>query len=98
MISPSPPPPRPEVVEISTSVFPLGNILPLVAAPFAVVAGWTLRRREWRVFVPAMVVVIGTAAFIWSVVTWGLLLIGFLAGFVASATRQTRDIPASPLR
>ncbi|MDP8957218.1 MAG: hypothetical protein M3N24_09735 [Actinomycetota bacterium] len=93
MISPSPPALRPEVVE--KIAVPLGNIVTLVAAPFAVIAGWTLRRREWPFFVPAMIVVIATAAFFWSVVTWALLLIGFLAGFIASGTRQIRRTPTS---
>jgi hypothetical protein len=60
-----------------------GVVLSLLAAPFAVVAGWALRRRRWGYFVPAMFVVIGTAAFLLSAGTWAVLLTGLLVGFLA---------------
>ena len=70
-------------MEIETSTFPLGVVVSLLAMPFAAVAGWALRRRKWSYFVPAMVVVIGTAAFVLSEETWAVLLTGLLVGFLA---------------
>ncbi|HEX2267648.1 MAG TPA: hypothetical protein VHI97_05540, partial [Actinomycetota bacterium] len=78
-----PPSPYVEVVGIETSTFPLGVVVTWLAFPFAVVAGWALRRRMWWYFVPATVVVIGTAAFVLSVGTWAVLLTGLLVGFLA---------------
>ena len=87
-----PPTPYIEVVGIETSSFPLGVVVSLLTFPFAVVAGWALRRRIWGYFVPAMLVVIGTAAFgVLSVGTWAVLLTGLLVGFLAFGySRRTR--------
>ncbi len=92
MISPSPP--FVEGVEVSS--FPLGVVVSLLAFPFAVVAGWALRRRMWRYFVPAMFVVVGTAAFgALSVGTWAVLLTGLLVGFLAFGYRRRTRRPAA---
>ncbi len=89
MISPSP---YVEVVGIETSTFPLGVVVTWLAFPFAVVAGWALRRRTWTYFVPTMVVVIATAVFMLSAGTWAVLLTGLLVGYLAFGySRRTRD-------
>jgi hypothetical protein len=88
-----PPSPYVEIVGTETSTFPLGVVVSLLAFPFAVVAGWAFRRRRWSYFVPAMLVVIGTAAFVLSVGTWAVLLTGLLVGFLAFGySRATRAV------
>ena len=81
------------MVDMAASSFPLGVVLSLLALPFAAVAGWTLRRQAWRVFTPAIVIVLATAGFVLSFFTWLLQLIALMLGFLVSSAFRGRSAP-----